>query len=272
MKGAFAVARDAVRAGEPVALASVIEVQQVDDVVSSYVLGAAMAVRPAHDVVGSLGGEGLDRVVINDALAALESGHSAVYRYMRNETLDIEATVYIDVFRAPRKMVIFGAVDFTAALVRAAVNLGYHVVVCDAREVFASPLRFPEAHEVIVEWPHRYLEKVGDSLGPRDAICVLTHDHKFDIPALIGAFATRVGYIGAMGSRRTNAERMALLHADGVGDEELARLMAPIGLDIGARNPEETAVAILAEIIGLQSGTRVPSLRDGTGRIHRALS
>lgn len=266
------MARDAVRAGEPVALASVIEVKHAEDMESSYVLGAVMAVRPAHDVVGTLGGEGLDRVVIDDALAALGTGRSSVHHYAKNEFLDVEATVYIEVFRAPQKMVIFGAVDFTAALVRAAVNLGYHVVVCDAREVFASPLRFPEADEVIVEWPHRYLEKVGSTLGPRDAICVLTHDHKFDIPALIGAFGTRVGYIGAMGSRRTNAERIELLRADGVGDEALARLMAPIGLDIGARNPEETAVAILAEIIGLQSGTRVPSLRNGTGRIHRAPS
>lgn len=272
MKGAFAVTRDAVRAGEPVALASVIEIIPVDGVTTNYLLGAAMAVRPGHDVVGTLGGEGLDRIVADDALASLESGRSSVRHYGKREALSVEATVYIEVFRAPQRMVIFGAVDFTAALVRAAVNLGYYVVVCDAREVFASPLRFPEAHEVIVDWPHRYLARYGRTLGPRDAICVLTHDQKFDIPALVGALGTRVGYVGAMGSRRTNAERLEHLRAEGVGDEALARIMAPIGLDIGARTPEETAVAILAEIIGLQSGTTVPSLRNGSGRIHRANS
>ncbi len=266
MKGAFALARDAVRAGLPIALVSVISV--IEGTETGSTLGAAMAVRLAQDPFGTLGNVQLDRSVVTDALGALESGRSAVRNYGVRGGPGDEVTVFVEVFQMPRKMVIFGAVDFTAALVRAAVNLGYFVIVCDAREVFASPLRFPEADEVIVEWPHRYLAREGKDLGPRDAICVLTHDHKFDVPALIGALGTRVGYIGAMGARRTHAERVNRLRAEGVGAEGLARILAPIGLDIGARTPEETAVAILAEIIGLQSGVVVPSLRDRTGPIH----
>lgn len=125
-----------------------------------------------------------------------------------------------------------------------------------------------EADEVIVEWPHRYLGRVGGGLGPRDAVCVLTHDHKFDVPALVAALGTRVGYLGAMGSRRTHAERTERLREEGVGGEGLARITAPIGIDIGARTPEETAVAILAEIIAVQSATPVPSLRGRNGPIH----
>ena len=112
-----------------------------------------------------------------------------------------DITVFIEVFAPPRRMLIFGAVDFTAALVRVAKVLGYHVTVCDARPVFATAARFPEADEIVADWPHRHLAKVADRLGPEDAICVLTHDHKFDIPALVAALKTKVGYIGAMGSR-----------------------------------------------------------------------
>jgi xanthine dehydrogenase accessory factor len=146
--------------------------------------------------------------------------------------------------------------------------LGFRVTVCDAREVFATRTRFPQADEVVVDWPHRLLERVGASLGPRDAICVLTHDAKFDIPAVIATLATDVGYIGAMGSRRTTAERADLLRAEGVTDAQLARLMAPIGLDLGARTPEETAISICAEIIARRTGAPAPSLRDGTAPIH----
>jgi xanthine dehydrogenase accessory factor len=147
--------------------------------------------------------------------------------------------------------------------------LGYRVIVCDAREVFATKKRFPQADEVVVDWPHRLLAKVGDRLGPRDAVCVLTHDAKFDVPAIVGALATEVGYIGAMGSRRTHAARLARLREVGVDDAAMTRVMAPIGLDIGGRTPEETAIAICAEIIALRTGrTTVPSLRAGDGPIH----
>jgi xanthine dehydrogenase accessory factor len=166
-------------------------------------------------------------------------------------------------------MLIFGAVDFTAALARAAKLLGYRVTVCDAREVFATRARFPMADEVLVDWPDRVLSRVGPSLGPRDAVCVLTHDHKFDVPAIEAALATEVGYLGAMGSRRTHAERLDRLRDAGVADEAVGRVMAPIGLDIGARTPEETAVSICAEIIAERNGRHVVRpLRASSGPIH----
>jgi xanthine dehydrogenase accessory factor len=165
-------------------------------------------------------------------------------------------------------MVIFGAVDFTAALARVAKLLGYRVAVCDARAVFATQARFPMADEVVVDWPDRHLAKIGAELGPRDAVCVLTHDPKFDVPALMAALATGAGYVGAMGSRRTHDERIRRLREAGVTEEDLARVMSPIGLDIGARTPEETAISVAAEIIALRTGRRAPSLRDAEGPIH----
>jgi xanthine dehydrogenase accessory factor len=165
-------------------------------------------------------------------------------------------------------MLIFGAVDFTAALSRVAKILGYRVTVCDARPVFATTQRFPYADAVVVDWPHRLLEKVGSELGPRDAICVLTHDPKFDVPAVIAALDTEVGYLGAMGSRRTTEDRSSRLRAEGVSDEQISRVLAPIGLDLGARTPEETAISICAEIIALRSGRAAPSLRSTSGDIH----
>jgi xanthine dehydrogenase accessory factor len=124
------------------------------------------------------------------------------------------------------------------------------------------------ADEVVNDWPDRYLAKVGDELGPRDAVCVLTHDHKFDVPAIAGAVATKVGYLGAMGSRRTHGSRIERLREAGVTEAEIARVMSPVGLDIGARTPEETAVSICAEIIALRTGRLAGSLRDTEGPIH----
>jgi xanthine dehydrogenase accessory factor len=151
--------------------------------------------------------------------------------------------------------------------------LGYRVVVCDARPVFATDARFPGADEVVVSWPDRYLLSIADQLGARDAVCVLTHDPKFDVPAIVAALSTRVGYLGAMGSRRTHSERSHRLVEEGVSQIDLARVMGPIGLDIGARTPEETAVSICAEIIALRVGGpgrgALSSLRDAAGPIHR---
>jgi len=144
------------------------------------------------------------------------------------------------------------------------------VTVCDAREVFATRKRFPMADEVVVDWPNRLLDRVGAGLGPRDAVAVLTHDPKFDVPAIQSALRTRVGYIGVMGSRKTHAKRLERLAEVGVtAPDDLARLLAPIGLDIGARSPEETAVSICAEIIARRTGRLAPSLRDSDGPIHR---
>src|SRR5579862_161690 len=164
-------------------------------------------------------------------------------------------------------MIILGAVDFSAALSAVAVVFSYRVVVCDARAVFATRGRFPAADEVVVEWPDRYLRRVAPDLGPRDAVCVLTHDPKFDVPAIVAALETDVGYLGAMGSRRTHDERVARLQEAGVSADRLIRVMAPIGLDIGARTPEETAVSICAEIIAMHTGREAPSLRDRGGPI-----
>jgi len=234
------------------------------------VIGAKLVARPGHEPVGSLGDQRLDEVAARDALGALDSGSSATRHYgAHGEAMRSGVTVFFDVFAPSRRMVIFGAVDFTVALVRVAKVLGYRVTVCDARATFATVRRFPDADEVVVEWPQAYLARTGRDLGPRDAVCVLTHDHKFDVPAIIAALGTRVGYLGAMGSRRTHHGRLERLRAAGVEETGLARLMAPIGIDIGARTPEETAIAICAEIISRRSQAPVVSLRDGSGPIHR---
>jgi xanthine dehydrogenase accessory factor len=167
-------------------------------------------------------------------------------------------------------MWIFGAVDFTAALAKVAKVLGYYGVVCDAREVFATRRRFPMADEVLVSWPAPLFAQRGAALTSRDAVCILTHDPKFDVPAVQGALATNVGYIGVMGSRKTHAKRLERLAEVGVsGADQLARLMSPIGLDIGARTPEETAISIVGEIIARRTGRGAPSLRDSDGPIHK---
>lgn len=211
----------------------------------------------------------LEAAVERDAGATLSSGGSRVRRYGDGGRLGEEAHhVFFDAHVPPPRLVIFGAVDFTAALVRAAKTLGYYVVVCDARPAFATSARFPEADEIVVDWPHRHLGEAGSVLGRRDAVCVLTHDAKFDVPAVVAALETEVGYIGALGSRRTTDDRADRLRAEGVADADLSRIMAPIGLDLGARTPEETAIAICAEIIATQTGRLVPSLRDTEGPIH----
>lgn len=275
MEGLLALVRDCLRAEEPVALATVIELAPKDDGEVEVLppLGAKIVVRRGADPVGSLGEPGLDVVVRRDTQGALDGGHSLARHYgPHGEAGRTDVTVFIEVFAPPPRMLIFGAVDFTAALVRVAKVLGYHVTVCDARPVFATGTRFPEADEVVADWPHRHLAKVADRLGPADAICVLTHDHKFDIPALMGALRTNVGYLGAMGSRSTHSGRVDRLRAEGVEPADIRRIMAPIGIDIGARTPEETAVSICAEIISLRAGVTPSSLRDGNGPIHRVAS
>ncbi|MDA8061144.1 MAG: XdhC/CoxI family protein [Actinomycetota bacterium] len=261
----FEVLAAALRAEEPVALAEVVEGPD-------ELFGRKLVVRPGAEPValGGLGDADLDRVVVRDALGELAAGLSVTRHYGRHgEARAREVGVFIESFAPPPRMVIFGAVDFTAALARVAKVLGYHVSVCDARPVFATRARFPMADEVVVAWPDRHLAEIGPALGPRDAVCVLTHDPKFDVPAIVAALRTRVGYLGAMGSRRTTTEREARLSAAGVDAAGLARVMAPIGLDVGARTPEETAVAICAEIIACRTGRAAPFLRGGDGPIHR---
>jgi xanthine dehydrogenase accessory factor len=252
--------RDALRDEQPVSLATV---------TAGPHLGAKLLVRPAGSVLGTLGDPDLDRVVGRDARGELEAGLTSTRHYgAHGEAREDTVAVFIESFAPPPRMVIFGAVDFTRALASVAKVLGYRVVVCDARAVFATRQRFPMADDVVNEWPDRYLEKVGDDLGPRDAVCVLTHDSKFDVPAIVGSLATKVGYLGAMGSRRTHGKRVARLREAGVTADALTRVMAPIGLDIGARTPEETAISICAEIIAARTGREARSLRDADGPIH----
>jgi xanthine dehydrogenase accessory factor len=252
----------AVRAERPVALATVIEGPGA---------GAKLLVSPDDPPSGSLGDADLDRVVARDATGELAAGMSRVRRYgVHGEARRDDVSVFIESFVPPPQMVIFGAVDFTAALVRIAKVLGYRVTVCDARPVFATRARFPLADEVVVDWPNRLLERIGPALTARDAICVLTHDIKFDVPAIVAGLATEAGYIGAMGSRRTNVERAEHLRAAGVEAAALSRLHAPVGLDLGARTPEETAVSVCAEIISVRNGlVDVRPLSVTEGPIHR---
>jgi xanthine dehydrogenase accessory factor len=265
--------RAALLADQPVLLATVTGVE--GEAQARTQLGAKIVVWPDGRSLGSLGDPELDRIAKRDALAALERGVTVTRHYgPRGEARRDEVSVFLEVFAPAARLIVFGAVDFTRALVEVGKVLGFAVTVCDARPVFATRARFPFADEIAVEWPDRYLERVGPELGPRDAVCVLTHDTKFDVPAILGALRTRVGYLGAMGSRRTHDRRWERLLEAGADEAELReRLMSPIGLDIGARTPEETAVAICAEIIATRTGRAgraVSSLRSESGPIHRA--
>lgn len=259
--------RDALRVQAPVALATVVDGPGT---------GAKLLVRPGQEPLGSLGDPELDRIAGRDALGELEAGRTGIRHYgphgesTPEDLIDTPVlAVFIESWAPPPQMWIFGAVDFTAALAKVAAILGYRVTVCDAREVFATRRRFPTADEIVVSWPGPMFEERGHTLGPRDAVCILTHDTKFDVPAVRGALATKVGYIGIMGSRKTHDHRLKRLAEAGVTDPaDLARLMSPIGLDLGARTPEETAISICAEIIALRTGRVRGSLRDGSGPIH----
>lgn len=220
---------------------------------------------------GTLGSARADCAVVDDARGLLASGRSATLHYgpdgqRRGEGMD----VFVNSFEPPPRMLVFGAIDFAAAMARLGVFLGYQVTVCDARPLFATRSRFPGAHEVVVDWPHRYLEGEAEAgrVDSRTVVTVLTHDPKFDVPVLEAALRMDVGYVGAMGSRRTHEDRLERLREVGLTEEELARLSSPIGLDLGARTPEETAVSIAAEIISLRWGGRGTRLSEGAGPIH----
>lgn len=260
------------RAELPVALATVIEGSSLDGSLTK----GRLVVTDSEDVFGSLGDPELDRVVARDARAELEAGRSGIRHYgpqgqTTPEDLVGSSTirVFIESWSPPPQMWIFGAVDFTAALAKVAKVLGYRVMVCDAREIFATRRRFPMADEVRVTWPSPIFAERGASLTSRDAVCILTHDPKFDLPAIAGALATEVGYIGVMGSRKTHAKRLERLAEAGVDQpKDLNRLMSPIGLDLGARTPEETAISVCAEIIATRTGRSATSLRATSGPIH----
>ncbi len=175
--------------------------------------GAKLLVQPLDEPTeGTLGNEELDRVATRDALGELAAGRSGVRHYgLHGEAREETVQVFIESFAPPPQMFIFGAVDFTGALVKVSKVLGYRVTVCDAREVFATKKRFPLADEVVADWPNRLIDQVGSSLTSQDAICILTHDNKFDVPAVLSSLKTEVGYIGVMGSRRTHEDRLIRL-------------------------------------------------------------
>ena len=252
--------RDALAAQRPVVLATIIDGDPI---------GAKLLLEPGQAPMGTLGDANLDRVVGRDALGELAAGITSTRHYGRHgEARERDIAVFIESFAPPPKMIIFGAVDFTAALARIAKLLGYHVTVCDARPVFATTARFPMADVVANDWPDRFLAGMAEPLSARDAVCVLTHDAKFDVPAIMGALDTDVGYLGAMGSRTTHAKRLLRLQEAGANDNQLRRVRSPIGLDLGGRTPEETAVSICAEIIGLRTGRAGAPLTSLDSPIH----
>ncbi|HEY5855738.1 MAG TPA: XdhC/CoxI family protein [Aldersonia sp.] len=254
-----------IEAHRPVGVATVI-----DHPDASWI-GRRIVVRP-DEASGSAGSTRADDAIVDDARGLLAAGHSGVLTYgpdgqRRGEGMRVFVAAY-----APRpRMLVFGAIDFAAAVARQGSFMGYRVTVCDARPVFATKARFPGADEVIVEWPHRFLTAQAEAgaLDERTVICVLTHDPKFDVPLLEVALRLPVAYVGAMGSRRTHDDRMARLREAGLTETELDRLASPIGLDLGARTPEETAVSIAAEIVARQWGGSGSPLSESGGRIHR---
>ena len=218
-------------------------------------------------VSGSLGVKGLDVAVTDDARGMLATGRTGVRRYGHNGERRVDdVAVFVSSYAPPPRMIVFGAIDFAAAVARIGKFLGYHVTVCDARPVFATHKRFPDADDVVVEWPHKYLART--ETDERTVVCVLTHDPKFDGPLLAVALRKPAAYIGAMGSRRTHEKRLAQLREAGLSDAEIARLSSPVGLDLGARTPEETAVSIAAEIIANQWGGSGQHLASLSARIH----
>jgi xanthine dehydrogenase accessory factor len=248
----------------PVAIATVIAHPDAQWV------GRRLVVRP-DAIAGSVGSARADAAIADDARGLLAVGRSEVLKYGPDgQRLGKGMEVFVS-SQSPRpRMLVFGAIDFAAALAQQGSFLGYRVTVCDARAVFATPVRFPAADHVVVDWPHRYLaaEAEAGEINESTVICVLTHDPKFDVPVLELALRLGVGYVGAMGSRRTHDDRMKRLRAAGLTDAELSRLSSPIGLDLGARTPEETAVSIAADVIAKRWGGGGRPLARTAGRIH----
>ncbi|MEU3204637.1 XdhC/CoxI family protein [Streptomyces cyaneofuscatus] len=264
-RAVFQAALSAATSGGTAALARVVRGP-------AELLGRALLVRHDGTHEGCLGGPAdLDRAAAAEARALLDTGRTGTVTLSEDGshcpgglTLLVECSV------EPPRMIVFGAVDFAAALVRAGKFLGHHVTVCDARPVFATRDRFPEADEVVVDWPHRYLRRTRTD--GRTVVCVLTHEARFDVPLLTEALRRPAAFVGAMGSRRTHEDRLRRLRQAGLDEDELARLRSPIGLDLGARTPEETALSIAAEIVAARRGGTGLPLTGGAEPIHRDLA
>ncbi|WP_371663400.1 XdhC family protein [Streptomyces sp. NBC_00280] len=257
----FAPALAAAARGEAAAVARIVSGP-------GELLGRALLVGPDGSYEGGFGAHPeLDRTVAAEARAFLDAGRTGTLETgEQGSRCGAPITVLVESSVPPPRMIVFGAIDFASALARIGKFLGYHVTVCDARPVFATPARFPEADEVVVEWPHRYLERTA--VDARTVLCVLTHDAKFDVPLLRLALRLPVAFVGAMGSRRTHLDRNERLREVGVTELELARLRSPIGLDLGARTPEETALSIASEIVANRRGGSGVSLTGAHTPIH----
>ncbi|MCW2652043.1 MAG: xanthine and dehydrogenase maturation factor, XdhC/CoxF family [Mycobacterium sp.] len=262
------VAED-IAAQRPTAVATVIAHPE------SEWLGRRLVVRP-DAVDGSLGSTRADAAVSDDARGLLAAGRTAVLTYGPDgQRQGVEMDVLVSSYAPRPRMLIFGAIDFAAALAQQGAFLGYRVTVCDARPVFATQARFPTADEVVVNWPDRYLAGQAEqgAIDARTVICVLTHDPKFDVGILqVALRLPEVSYVGAMGSRQTHSDRIDRLRQVGMTEVELSRLASPIGLDLGARTPEETAVSIAAEIIARRWGGGGRPLAQVDGRIHHEMT
>ena len=237
-------------------------------------VGRRVVVRPdSHD--GSVGGPFADHAVVDDVRGVLATGDNRLMHFgPEGERMGNEMEVFVSSFQPPPRMLIFGAVDFAAALAQQSTILGFEVTVCDARGVFATPERFPTADEVVVEWPHRYVAREAEAgrIDRRTAVCVLTHDAKFDVPVLKAVTdlpeEVRPFYIGVMGSRTTHEDRLRRLREADVSEEHIALLSSPIGLDLRGRTPQETAVSIAAEIVARRWGGTGEPLTEREGPIH----
>ncbi|MFD6494017.1 XdhC family protein [Streptomyces sp. NPDC059944] len=231
-------------------------------------VGRALLVRSDGSYEGGFGAHPeLDRTVVGETVAQLDAGRTGTLEIgEQGSRCGAPLTVLVESSVPPPRMIVFGAIDFASALVRMGKFLGYRVTVCDARPVFATRTRFPDADEIVVDWPHRYLESTD--VDARTVLCVLTHDAKFDVPLLRLALRLPVAYVGAMGSRRTHLDRNKRLREVGVTELELARLRSPIGLDLGARTPEETALSIASEIVANRRGGSGSSLTGAHTPIH----
>ncbi|MET9497222.1 XdhC/CoxI family protein [Streptomyces sp. NPDC006552] len=261
VRGVLAAALAAAATGEAAALARVVSGP-------AALMGRALLVRADGSVEGGFGAHPeLDRTVAEEARAYLDAGRTATLEIgEQGSRCGAPLTLLVESSVPPPRMIVFGAIDFASALVRIGRFLGYRVTVCDARPVFATAARFPDADEIVVEWPHEYLART--EVDARTVLCVLTHDAKFDVPLLQLALRLPVAYVGAMGSRRTHLDRNERLREVGVTELELARLRSPIGLDLGARTPEEVALSIASEIVAHRRGGSGVSLTGAHTPIH----
>ena len=250
----YAALKAAIDAGKPCASATIVRGEGA---------GEKLALVPAG-AIGSVGSAALTDLVHEALKEALEAERSITNAMMDPETGE-EVEVFFEVFPEPPVLLIFGAVHVAQALTKLGKLLGFRVIVSDARAKLATVERFPDADQIIQAWPDDTLAQL--ELPQSTYVAILTHDPKFDEPALLGSIETHARYIGAVGSRKTNADRRERLIAAGLSDESLARIRGPIGLDIGANTPEEMAVSIMAEIVAIRHGREGGPLTRATGNI-----